>query len=500
MPEGLQGLHEELDALGLTGHEPEALAVFREWAPQLSTRFPDPNERSDFLELVCGLLTDSPRDPDSAHFWLVIFRMVVDEQLNGRNRGSARLMRGIGYVATDENVEELFAMTAHPRYLTDMYEAVEPYFIRSQSPLVPEVMRRLFDPAVAPGSTAMAQYAPLMADRGMVELVPELEAALASARQDGRSPDAAETIQAALNHLRDVDVSTVDVERFIAEMNGDDLARTYYLKELTAELDARGLTLADPRSLAVMREWAPDLQTRLRAYERESFLRHVGSLLERSEKDADAAHFWIGVFRTAIDENPHRPLTGPWYLMLGIAHIATEENFEELAELTESPSYLPDMINAYDVYFVKSKHPLVPELLRRLMEPEDLYHPGQIAYGATLAANRKFVQLIPTIEKLQERLSREEPAHPTIAKVDDALYRLRRAEYVQDTRSADSDVLLVDLEAGDLQRVAFAANALGARKVVAALPRLRELMESDDLPVRREAKLAVTKLEKAQAS
>ncbi|MFK3670671.1 hypothetical protein ACI2IX_10905 [Leifsonia aquatica] len=236
-----------------------------------------------------------------------------------------------------------------------------------------------------------------------------------------------------------------------------------------------------------------------RAHERESFLRHVGSLLERSEKEADAAHFWIGVFRTAIDENPHRPLRGAWYLMLGIAHISTEENFEELAELTESPSYLPDMINAYDLYFVKSKHPLVPELLRRLMEPEDLYHPGQIAYGATLAANRKFIQLIPTIEKLRERLSREDPAHPTISKVDDALFRLRRAEYVQDTRSADSDVLLVDLEAGDLQRVAFAANALGARKVVAALPRLRELMESDDLTVRREAKLAVTKLEKAQA-
>ncbi|WP_314147891.1 hypothetical protein [uncultured Leifsonia sp.] len=183
--------------------------------------------------------------------------------------------------------------------------------------------------------------------------------------------------------------------------------------------------------------------------------------------------------------------------------MATEDNFEELAALTEDPFYIQYMLPAYREYFAKSKDPRVPEVLRRLMEPEEIYDAGRIMYGAQIAANRKFLELIPTAENLLARLRAEKPDGRFDA-LEDALYRLYRARYIQELYAGgkakvDISRVLADLDGSDAERAAFAAYALGDVEAVEALGRLRELTASSNLRLRREAKAAVKKLEKASA-
>jgi len=137
------------------------------------------------------------------------------------------------------------------------------------------------------------------------------------------------------------------------------------------------------------------------------------------------------------------------------------------------------------------------------MEPEEVYDEGRIILGARIAADRKFLELIPTVEKLLTRLKTEQPEARFDA-LEDALYRLYRARYIQELYAGgkakvDISRVIADLDGADGERAAFAAYALGDVKAVEALGRLRELATSSNVRLRREAKAAVKKLEQVSA-
>ncbi|MFF2051756.1 hypothetical protein ACFVU2_09155 [Leifsonia sp. NPDC058194] len=219
-------------------------------------------------------------------------------------------------------------------------------------------------------------------------------------------------------------------------------------------------------------------------------------VLSRTGRDAEATRFWIGVFRRVIDGATDVDTDAGWQLMSGISHVATAENFDELAGLAAVPRYLPLMPMIYDNFFAKSRNPAISDVVRLLLKPEGLRYPGSLERAARIAVNRKLVDLIPDIQSLLSSTTEDWPDRPSIARVEDALYRLRRTRYEQETQSAGVTALLADLDGADFQRAAFAANALGSRKATEALPRLRELSRSPDDRLGSEAKAAVKKLEK----
>ena len=280
-----------------------------------------------------------------------------------------------------------------------------------------------------------------------------------------------------------------------------------FLESLYCELADRGLGREYQRSreaLPIYQRWAPGFLDRLLDYgERRDFLAGAAYALRDGGRDTEAAHFWIGVFKECLDREPKTLSDSCWQLMDSIGRVATEENFDEMAALTEDPFCIQYMIPGYRTYFARSKDPRVPEVLRRLMEPAEIYEPGQIMYGAEIAANRKLLELIPTAEKLLVRLRAYKPEGRFDA-LEDALYRLYRARYAQQVyaggkATVDIPRVLADLNGMDGQRAAFAAYVLGDVKVVEALGRLRELTASSNVRLRREAKAAVKKLGKVSA-
>ncbi|WP_314147895.1 hypothetical protein [uncultured Leifsonia sp.] len=280
-----------------------------------------------------------------------------------------------------------------------------------------------------------------------------------------------------------------------------------FLDSLYRELDEMGLGRDYQRrreALPIYERWAPDFLDRLPDYgERRSFLSGAAYAVRDGGRDAESARFWIQVFKECLDREPRTLFSSCWQLMDSIGRVATDDNFEELASLTEDPFYIQCMAMCFEQYFAKSKDPRVPEVLRRLMEPGEIYDAGRIMYGAQIAANRKFLELIPTVEKLLTRLKTEQPEARFDA-LEDALYRLYRARYIQELYAGgkakvDISRVLADLDVSDAERAAFAAYALGDVKAVEALGRLRELTASSNVRLRREAKAAVKKLEKASA-
>ncbi|MGN6425994.1 MAG: hypothetical protein ACTHMF_04170 [Leifsonia sp.] len=281
-----------------------------------------------------------------------------------------------------------------------------------------------------------------------------------------------------------------------------------FLESLYLELDEMGLGRDYQRSkeaLPIYRRWAATFLDRLATTaERRSFLTGASYALRDGGKDAEAAHFWIAVFKDCLDRATEELSDSCWQLMDSIGRVATDQNFEELAALTEDSLYIRYMIPAYSEYFARSKDSRVPDVLRRLMNPAEIYDPGRIIYGAEVAANRKLVELIPDAENLRARLNRERPDGRFDA-LEDALYRLYRARYIQELYAdgkakVDISGVLADLDGSDAERAAFAAYALGDLKAVEALGRLRELATSSNVQLRREAKAAVKKLEKLSAS
>ncbi|WP_349862384.1 hypothetical protein [Leifsonia sp. WHRI 6310E] len=272
------------------------------------------------------------------------------------------------------------------------------------------------------------------------------------------------------------------------------------LERLWQEIASRGLRGKNPSTHPVYCEWASDMPNRLGASELETFFIEVDMVLSGMEESAEVAHFWIRVFEDTSRNYPSVPWETTWPLMSGISRVAVATNFDELAELTNVPAFLPSMTMIYRDYFARSKSPRVPELLRRLIEPDELIYPGLVGLGATIAANQRYVCLIPTLDHQLLRIRNEQPDDEVNSEIVDALFRLRRVEYAQEMKGEGADILLADLAGKDAQTAAFAAHALGARKAIAALPRLRELAESPDVRLRREAKAAVKKLEKLQAS
>ena len=258
-----------------------------------------------------------------------------------------------------------------------------------------------------------------------------------------------------------------------------------------------------PAALPVYRAWVKRIDELKDRYEKNSLIRSAAFALRDNGRDAEEAHFWIGVFKESLDHAPEELSDGCWQLMDSIGRVATEENFDEMAALTEDPFYIQCMTPGYKTYFARSKDPRVPEVLRRLMEPEEVYDEGQIILGARIAADRKFLELIPTVERLRARLEAREPGG-NFDTLDDALYRLYRARYAQQVyaggkASVDIPRVLADLIGVDGQRAAFAAYVLGDLKAAGALGRLRELATSSNVRLRREAKAAVKKLEKVSA-
>ena len=259
-----------------------------------------------------------------------------------------------------------------------------------------------------------------------------------------------------------------------------------------------------PAALPVYRAWVTRIDELKDRYEKNSLIQSAAFALRDNGRDAEEAHFWIGVFKESLDHAPEELSDGCWQLMDSIGRVATEDNFDELASLTDDPLCIQYMLPAYREYFAKSTDPRVPEVLRRLMEPEEIYDAGRIMYGAQIAANRKLLELIPTAENLLVRLRAYKPEGRFDA-LEDALYRLYRARYAQQVyaggkASVDIPRVLADLIGVDGQRAAFAAYVLGDLKAVEALGRLRELTTSSNVRLRREAKTAVKKLEKASAS
>ncbi|WP_314147893.1 hypothetical protein [uncultured Leifsonia sp.] len=258
-----------------------------------------------------------------------------------------------------------------------------------------------------------------------------------------------------------------------------------------------------PAALPVYRAWVKRIDELKDRYEKNSLIRSAAFALRDNGRDAEEAHFWIGVFKESLDHAPEELSDGCWQLMDSIGRVATEENFDEMAALTEDPFYIQCMTPGYKTYFARSKDPRVPEVLRRLMEPEEVYDEGQIILGARIAADRKFLELIPNVERLRARLEAREPGG-NFDTLDDALYRLYRALYAQQVyaggkASVDIPRVLADLNGVDGQRAAFAAYVLGDLKAAGALGRLRELTTSSNVQLRREAKTAVKKLEKVSA-
>ncbi|WP_314147892.1 hypothetical protein [uncultured Leifsonia sp.] len=280
-----------------------------------------------------------------------------------------------------------------------------------------------------------------------------------------------------------------------------------YLERLDKELGEIGLNSDYRRSreaLPFYRRWAPDFLDWLGTTgERRTFLTGASYALRDGGQDAAAAHFWVQVFKDGLDREPEELFDSCWQLMDSIGRVATEENFDELAALTEDPFYIQCMTMGYKTFFARSKDPRVPEVLRRLMEPDEVYDDGRIILGARIAADRKFVELIPSVENLRARLEARSPGG-NFDSLEDALYRLYRARYIQELYAGgkakvDISRARADLDGADGERAAFAAYALGDVKAVEALGRLRELTASSNVRLRREAKAAVKKLEKVSA-
>ncbi|WP_314147890.1 hypothetical protein [uncultured Leifsonia sp.] len=261
-----------------------------------------------------------------------------------------------------------------------------------------------------------------------------------------------------------------------------------YPEQFYNDLENAGVDRAleqQPAALPIYRSWVKRMDEVPDRFERKALIKRAAFALRDSSRDSEAAHFWIGVFKECLDREPQELFSSCWQLMDSIGRVATADNFDELAALTGDPFYIQCMTMCFEQYFAKSKDQRVPEVLRRLMEPEEIYDAGRIMYGAEIAANRKFLELIPTAENLLARLRAEKPDGRFDA-LEDALYRLYRARYIQELYAdgkakVDISRVLADLDGSHAERAAFAAYVLGDLKAAGALGRLRELTTSSNV-------------------